>query len=276
MNKYFYVLSLITFMLFQLPADAQLLNIKFGSDALVESAIKDAVVVVESKYYIRDTETNQKYGREGKPYFNTVDFLGCKTDKGVITNAKVLCPWNADKMYDKYIENPKYQPQLDNMLVARSVAGDTIVSIDLNSNIVFDSDSVLICAVDVENRADGLSLSSGDNESINWIVWVNKSTEDESTEMEYYIYKQTVDLTNGAATIENKIPANSFLGGLYIKAKVVSIGLVEFSLSGFIVNKDGRWIVEPVNADTLLPDNRNKDEEAKRMDRPMEELTPLV
>lgn len=266
-------------MLVQSSAYAQLLNVRIGSDALVEDAIKDAVVIVESNYCIQDTETNQKYGRNGKSYFNILQFLGCRTDKGIITCQKAIQPWAVDEMFDKYRGNNKYQPLLDSTLVVRTLSVDTVENISIASDLSFNNDSTLICTNVGGSRADGLMLSADNADSINWIVWVKNSTNKESKEspnVEFTITKKTVDFSKENVIVDTPNSTNSFIGGLYVSAKVVSVGLVEFSLSGFVVDNSGKWIVEPINTDTFSSTKmEDKEIASPSPDSQDDNLTPL-
>ena len=279
MDKFSHILCFVVLMLIQSSAYAQqLLNVRIGSDALVEEAIKDAIVVVESKYCIQDTKSNQKYGRNGMSYFNTLDFLGCKTDKGVIISEKALTPWVADNLFDKYRDNNKYRPLLDSTLVVRSLQIDTIQQIDITTDLSFNKDNTLICARVGRSRTDGLMVSTDDNEAINWIVWIRKSSKNESKEssnFEYNIIKKTVEFTKGAIIVDTPNSINSFIGGLYISAKVVSIGLVEFSLSGFLIENSGKWMIEPINVNTFLSDNEDLDLTSPVTNDSDDSLTPV-
>lgn len=257
---------------------AQLLNVRIGSDALVEDAIKDAMVLVESKYCIQDNESKQKYGRNDKPYFNTLGFLGCKTDKGVITSATAVTPWVVDNLFDKYRDNGKYCPVLDSTLVVKALPIDTIFSVNITTDLSFNNDSTLICTGVGRSCIDGLAISSDNNNTTNWIVWIKESSKNESKEsssFEYSIIKKTVELNKGDVIIDTPNSTNSFIGGLYISAKVVSVGLVEFSLSGFLIESSGKWMIEPVNINTFSSDNESSDVISPVTNDSDDSLTPV-
>lgn len=278
MNKFIYTLSLVMLMCIQSSAHAQLLNVRIGSDALVEEAIKDAVVMIESKYCVQDVETNQKYGRNGKPYFNTIGFLGCRTDKGVITSERVLTPWTEDKLFDKYRDDSKYRPLLDSTLVVQSVQIDTVQHIDITTGLIFNNDSTLICTGTEKNRADGLMMATDNNDATNWIVWIKKSSKNaskDSPDFEYNIIKRSIEFTTGEVVIDTPNSANPFIGGLYISAKVVSVGLVEFSLSGFIIEDSGRWVIKPVNTNTFSSDKEVQEITSQAPSGLDDNLTPV-
>jgi hypothetical protein len=264
-------------MLIQLSASAQLLNLKIGSDALVEGAIKDAIVLVESKYFVQDVESKQAYGRNGKSYFNTVPFLGCKTDNGVITSAQVVTPWVVDKLYDKYRDQSKYQPLLENTLSVRSLSTDSIQTIDISSKLSFNTDSTLVCTDVACNPSDGLMLCSDENDIINWVIWIRQSTTNESPQFGYSIVKKTVEFTNDKGFIDPPASTNSLIGGLYISAKVVSVGLVEFSLSGLVIENSGRWIVEQINVNSFssITNNVSSNITSQVSDASEDILTPI-
>lgn len=277
MNKLRHILCLVVIAFMQIPAYAQLLNVRIGSDALVEAAIKDAIVVVESKYCIQDIESGQKYGRNDKPYFNAVTFLGCKTDKGVITSETTIKPWTVDNLFDKYRDNNKYRPLLDSTLVIRSLPIDTVQTIDLAKGLSFNNDTTLICG-GINSRVDGLTISTHDSDVTNWIVWIKESLKNDSKEssnLEYNIIKKSVEFSKGAAVIDTPNSTNSYVGGLYISAKVISVGLVEFSLAGFIVDNSGKWMIEPIDVNTFSVDNENIDVTTPVSNDSDEGLTPV-
>lgn len=229
--------------------NAQLLNVRIGSDALVEDAIKDAVVIVESDYCILDTESNQKYGRHNGSYFNVVHFLGCRTDKGVITTGKAVEPWSVDKLFDKYRNDSKYRPLLGNTMTVRYLTGNKNESVDTEADLRFNGDSTLVCSKVEDSGTDGLIVDADDKKSVNWIVWIKQAADkkiDEDIDLEYSIVKRTIDTSDKNRVIETPNSTDEYLGALYVSAKVVSVGLVKFSLSGFIIDKLGKWVVEPV------------------------------
>ena len=278
MNKIKHILCFAVLLVICHSAHAQLLNIRIGSDALVEEAIKDAVLIVESNYCVQDVKTNQKYGRNGKSHFNILQFLGCKTDKGVIVSEKAIHPWDVDGLFDKYRNDSKYRPLLDSSLVVRSLPSNKNNTIQIAPNLLFNNENTVMCAKTGDSTVDGLMLSVDNNNLVNWIVWIKKtSNKDNLSDLEYTIVKKTIDFPIGDAVIDTPNSSNSYLGGLYISAKVVSVGLVEFSLSGFIVEKSGKWIVEPINSEVfaLSTSDAGKEINTPELDEPNDNLTPV-
>jgi len=261
MNKITNILKLGLIMLIPSYSNAQLLNIRIGSDALVEDAIKDAIVIVESSYCIQDVETNQKYGRNGKSYFNNLQFLGCKTNKGIIVSEKAVTPWSVDNLFNKYRNDSKYRPLLDNTLTVQNQTDSKTDTFNIESDVQFNRDSMLVCFNMGSGNTEGLTLTVNDKAIANWIVWIkgceNKEN-DEKKGLEYYIVKQTIDLSEGKTVVNTPRPGNTYLGGLYVSAKVLSVGLVEFSLSGLVVDNFGKWIVEPIKDDFILKKEDNQ------------------
>lgn len=280
MNKIKLILCFAVLMVVYPSAHAQLLNVRIGFDALVEEAIKDAVVVVESNYCIQDVKTNQKYGRNGKSHFNILQFLGCKTDKGVIVSEKVIHPWDVDGLFDKYRNNSKYRPLLDSTLVVRSLPTDKNDTIKIALDLSFNNDSRVICVNAGGSTVDGLMVSVDNSNTVNWIVWIKNSTNKDlnnRSDLEYSIVKRTIDFAIGDVVVDTPNSFNSYLGGLYISAKVVSVGLVEFSLSGFAIEKSGKWIVEPVNSEVFAMSTSDvgKEINTPELNDPDDSLTPV-
>lgn len=264
-----------------MSANAQLLNIKIGSDELVENAIKNAVVIVESNYCIENVETNQKYGRKGKSYFNILQFLGCRTDKGIIIGVDAIKPWEVDDLFDKYRNNNKYQPLLDSTLVVHSVLTDKGNAMDITSRLSFNNDSTLLCIHDSNNSLDGIMLSEDNNDAVNWIVWVkNPKGADLKciTDLEYTIVKKSLDFSEDENIVDIPNSSNSYVGGLYVSAKVIGVGLVEFSLSGFVVKNSEKWLVRPVNSNSfaLIKNDIKEEVVAPDTNNTDNDLTPVT
>ena len=255
-------------------ASAQLLDVRIGSDALVEDAIKGAVVIVESSYCIQDVTTDQKYGRNNKTYFNRFQFLGCKTENGIIVSEKVIHPWDVDALFDKYRNDGLYRPVLDNVLTVRSLLSEKEDTVSIASNLSFNNDSTVICVNIGDNSVDGIPVSVDNENIVNWIVWIKNPADkeyDDLSDLEYIIVKKTIDFST-ENIVDTPPSSNSYLGGLYVSAKVISVGLVEFSLSGFIIETSGRWTVEPIGDKTFTISKKDKDKEVDTSD---DGLTPV-
>lgn len=255
MKKIQFIISFAGLLLVHLSASAQLLNFRIGSDVIVEAAVRDAIVLVESNYCIQDIETGQKYGRNGQTYFNVLHFLGCKTDKGIMISEMSIHPWDVDNLFDKYRSENKYKPLLDSTFVIRSFSSDKTETINLRRNLSFNNDSTMVCANIGVGSVDGLTLTFDHEESVaNWIIWVKDPVKNDpmgtSGELGCTIIKKTIDFSMDDAMVDPPSFSNSYLGGLYVSAKVINVGLVELSLSGFIVGTSDKWIALPVKNET--------------------------
>lgn len=274
MFKIKYTLCFAALMVVSAAASAQLLDVRIGSDALVEDAIKGAVVIVESSYCIQDVTTDQKYGRNNKTYFNRFQFLGCKTENGIIVSEKVIHPWDVDALFDKYRNDGLYRPVLDNVLTVRSLLSEKEDTVSIASNLSFNNDSTVICVNIGDNSVDGIPVSVDNENIVNWIVWIKNPADkeyDDLSDLEYIIVKKTIDFST-ENIVDTPPSSNSYLGGLYVSAKVISVGLVEFSLSGFIIETSGRWTVEPIGDKTFTISKKDKDKEVDTSD---DGLTPV-
>ena len=274
-----HILCFAALMVISASASAQLLDVRIGSDALVEDAIKDAVVIVESSYCIQDVTTGQKYGRNNKTYFNRLQFLGCKAENGIIVSEKVIHPWNVDVLFDKYRNDGLYRPVLDNVLTMHSLLSEEVDTVNVASNLSFNNDSTVIYANTGDSYVKGIPVSVGNENIVNWIVWIKNPADkeqDDIADLRYTIVKKTIDFSIGN-TVDTPPSSNSYLGGLYVSAKVVSVGLVEFSLSGFLIEGSGKWIVMPIDDKTFAMSKRNgyKENDTPGDNNPDDSLTPL-
>lgn len=232
-----------------LTAGAQLLNVKLGSDALVEEAVRDAIVVAQSEYCLEDKADGQRYGRSDNSYFNRVDFIGCKTEDGVVVGGEVLFPWLSDPDFDKYRNSTKYAPALLDSLTLTTLDGTRIEQIPMSGVTALSGDSLLV-AVPTPNPA-GLAPGKANPAGLNWIVWVREGKEVEGGgSLELSAMKRTVDFdAYGNASVD--MPAGpKCLGGIYVGANVIAPGVVEFSLLGFVMpGASGKAAVYPVSND---------------------------
>lgn len=257
-----------------LASSAQLLNIRIGSDPLIEDAVKGAFYIAESKYFIKDVNSGQKYGRGGKTYFNQSKALACRTSDGFFMVSSALQPWNDDPQFAKYKSNDNFEPVLNDTIDFVSLDGKNQCAVLLNDNVESFEDNQIVCVGDTV-RSDGLSISSETSE-LNWIIWV-KETNDGYT---FSIIKKTLDLTqHGPVMLDNPDMDKNVLGGIYISANVINVGMVDFSISGFMVKEGRKWKVLPVNESLKNNENETPEQEVTIgvtvVEEPSDELTPV-
>lgn len=271
MEKKFLFLFLI---LLALPSKAQFTNFRLSSEVLIENAVKGAFYIAESSYYIADAN-GKKYGRGGKTYFNKVKTLACKTDAGYVMAADALEPWKSDPVYDKYRNNANYIPILTDTIEFSNLENKAKQIVSINDNISLFDNKLMLTVKDNTN-ADGLSIST-DNSDFTWLVIVKSNSEGEYN---LILIKESLDLTkDNPEPLNNPILDNNVLGGIYISANVINVGMVDFSISGFMVKEGRKWKVLPVNESLKNNENETPEQEVTIgvtvVEEPSDELTPV-
>ncbi len=280
MTKKLILVCFLTLAFYTNDINAQLLNIRIGSEALVEEAVKEAMFVVESTYYIENQETGQKYGRGGKPYFNLQKTLACKGGNGFIMDSSILKPWANDPQFDKYRNDKKYKPVLNDTLVVKSISGSSCQKLPVDGKRIFVSDSALV-SIEPAEKSDGLSFSA-DSTGLNWIVWIKADNNGSDNEnYSYSVVKKAIDFwKKPRAIVECPDSKSEYLGGIYVTAKAISVGVVDFSLTGFLFKDNRIWFVAPIGDNTF--ESRPAQEESKApvveegTDGTDDTLTPLT
>jgi hypothetical protein len=129
-----------------------------GTKGLQEAVIKQSLgqitLPVEAEYYLRDINSNVKYGYNGKAYFNRIKYYGIYADKKLILPDICFKPWQSDKLFK----------QFDSDTVKPGLAGFSIVINNNRINVPADSfkqkvyKNYLVAEIDLKNHVPDSSM----------------------------------------------------------------------------------------------------------------------
>ena len=218
----------------------------YSSNSVVEQAIKGGVFFASHSYQLRDTVSNQKFGRYGEQEFGQVWSLAVKTKGGYIVPDSVISPWEKDSNYSRYKE--QYKP-VSYKMSYREV-GDT-VSTDIYSNKIFpEYESIGYSGMSFVKDSStfagaGFETDKLPGEKQGWCIWYKSKNVPERLdslgEVSIIIIKQNITVSEDCTIQSVKAPdsAKDLIGGIYVSPTVDTIGKVSFKIVGFIQEYNG-------------------------------------
>lgn len=248
---------------------------RFGTNVVVEDAVRNGLWIVESKYSLKDKETGQHYGRNGLDYFGVAYSPAFSTAGGVVTLKGAANPWEADKTYEKYKSTAKYTPVLSSDSVAiRKAFGGDYGQVQAKCTF-YGKDSVAYFTTDAP-AGEGFALSGTIGKTSGWIVWLclpKGSAMSSKSEVNLNAVYTTIDL--GEADEPTKVTpplgSNELLGGVFVTPVVEKVGLISIQVRGLVAKRDDGWAVVPIPGDILSAEDLGNG----KANEPSEELTPV-
>lgn len=270
------VLILLT--IFALPTilSAQWSQSLFNSSnqQLVETAVRDGIILVRQDFQLCDTLTNQKYGRNHELNFGTAYSIAVKVQDALSVSNEFVRPWEFDGNFIPY-RNSQYRPIISKTSI-RSLSDSTFMDFQYDiRNVRALKDSVVYFIDSLSHDKRGFIIDRIKGEKDGWLVWavVNDSANVEKENISLVTYKLKMTLEEGLRkyTIEQPAISGHILGGIYVCPVVTSIGTIEFMFEGLIVSNDNvNWAFYAICDET---DNING---IATSDNLSNELTPIV
>ena len=226
--------------LFRMPA-------YFNTGAeLIDETFREVFVIVRQNYALQDA-SGQRFGRGGEPYFNLVDFIGVKTEEGILLFDDVTTPWLYDKEFQSYKD--KYEPYM-NLSSVLDISGTKILldslSIDENN---FQSNNSWYCLKD-SLFTIGVLVSHADTISSNgWLIWMSLKS-DKVEKPVLHISKKEINKDKKGLVEDVIAPDLSgiVLGGLFVTPQSNIPGTLSFVVEAIMVRKDKtNWAVVPLH-----------------------------
>ena len=224
---------------------AQFSFVKSVGQQYAETVAKSGLFISKQSFRISNKSSGKVFGYDGKTYFGIQYSLGIKVKEGIILTDKVVRPWEYDSNFDQYKEeyNPiLYKSEFSNI-------GDEIASDSLFYNV---EEKVVL----IENEAymfpsttfngEGLSIDNTKGEKEGWVVWVMTDEDAEinqSSNIYLTAYSKAIQASSKSEPIDLEAPStsNKILGGLYIVPYFTEIGIIEFRVSGILIENDSKW-----------------------------------
>ena len=235
---------LIGLMLVPLSLSAQWLT--SPAQRMVVESIKDALFVSEQGYLLRDTLGNN-YGRDGRNEFSKTYELGISMQNGILVPDGCIAPWRHDSSFVRYSE--AYEPRLTQRQV-RAWADTTFHPIQLfNDSIVAYGDSMVYVAHGASTGHQGLAIDNTTGDKEGWLVLVYaKGDISSANSLDYLVFNKNITVTDSQSFYEITFPTLSdgesvLLGGFYVTPSFPKNGVIEFKVTGMMVQKDSQWLL---------------------------------
>lgn len=251
------------------------------SQPLLESSVENGFFVSRQSFQIRDKETGELFGLNGKEEFGVQYSIGIKIPDGILLMDEAVRPWEYNAKFEKYSE--KYDPVLHQSDYSKLTKPVEYKTLDLHPDtqkMLVDSLLYMYGSESFDGKGFLLDKQTGEKEG--WVVWVisRSSTDLEtSADVNYIIYqkKLTVKSQGQSFEIEKPYADREVLGGVYVVPRYTEIGIVEFRLCGIIVPKnENSWVICCPFADNEdIPVVSGSSFNEKEKDNQASELTPI-
>lgn len=231
-----------------LTAEAQIFNFAFRSNnqQILEDALKGAFVSIIQSYELCDSATNERFGREGKSYFSRIPFLGIETTNGLITENRIITPWQLDEDFKKY--EGKYIPVLTESTFE---ALDSETQFRLNAPALINSENSrqlngFVCFNDSTEQTQGLEVDSTAGLKNGWVIWVSSTKNNEDGNIKLCPIRRDIEISEEGTPINIEAPTDedTIIGGIYVIPVQKKIGQVNLLISGVLYSSDDEWQIK--------------------------------
>ncbi len=258
---------------------AQLLLPNFSSSTqkIVESAVKDGIVVLRQEYVLCDTVSGVNYSKDDSDYFGYKECIAINIDSSyIVTLTDIFEPWNFDSNYSKY--KGQYKPVLSKVMVK-----------NLDGQIYNDSDSLIrvdnvndgaIAVVKVEAKPDivGLSIDNENGLKTGWIVLLLKSdVKGDKNALKLQVINSEISFSEEKNIYNVKVTelsGQSILGGVFLSARTIALGQIQLYVAGLLKKVENNYVVYKLesidNHSIVLENDMSEDETALKT-----ELQPI-
>ncbi len=214
--------------------DASSLFPSTNNQNVLISAIEKTLSIVEVSYLLEDKQTNERFGRDRKPYFSKIPFVGISIDNGIVISSDVLSPWNTDREFNQYKND--YKPIL--YCVERMMATDTVRTAVDTSKIKMQ-DIGESCVLWKHNNMKGLCTDTVCGEKTGWLVLVAYDEQNKTKPYSIQFVRRNISAEKGQrSAVEMPEFERDYIGGAFITLDYAEVGVVRLQLFGIITSMD--------------------------------------
>ncbi len=227
---------------------------------LVEIAVKNGIVLLQSDYQLLDTTNNTRYGWNNQNVFNSIYSIGVKIENGFLVTEDFITPWKNDSRFNNLSNNVyvpiitnSYNKTIDDSLITKIyyIPDNTLC---LNESSVYKIDSI-----PHEDRGFTIDISNGDKEG--WLVWIlcPDSVVDKKSNLSVLTYKYNLNISGDRHVYSLPEPSTSenVVGGFYVVPNNNIIGVLDFQLVGFAFRNDMTWNLACCNETEISSPDEN-------------------
>lgn len=246
---------------------------------LVEQAVENGIVLLQSDYQLLDTTNNTRYGWNNQNVFNSIYSIGVKIENGFLVTDDFTTPWKNDARYNNLSSN-SYIPIITNSY-NKTLNDSVMCELIYNQNNIsclHESSVYKIDSIEHNNRGFVIDRTNGNKDG--WLVWVicsdtivsNKSNLSVLT----YRYKTTIEIDKHIYSLPEPSTSENVICGFYVVPNNDIIGVLDFHLVGFALKDNETWnlvcdnktsvtstsdenisIITPILNNNTLPDSIN-------------------
>lgn len=239
---------------------------------MLKNAVRSAFFLSRQSFQVSDKKTGELYGLNNKDEFGTEISLGIKVKNGFVLTDKAMHPWNHNAKFDTYKKD--YNPVLyvsEYSEIGENAKYDTLnISQPKAEELLTNS---LYYLKSEHFYSKGLTIDCTKGAKDGWIIWIcaNKESDlNKTSQLELVCYNKPID-TNDMGKINIETPnGQNILGGIYVVPTNTDIGLLEFYLSGIMVENEGKWnltfpfvgkekLLNSTSSQNVAQENANKD-----------------
>lgn len=197
-----------------------------SNQQLIEQAVEKGISLIETSYQLEDT-TGQRFGIDGKPYFNRFVRVGFAMNGAIVLPSHVFQPWVKDASVNQYRND--YKPVLLDLKM-RNWQDSVFHPID-SMNI---HDTISLWNGYVAARQKGIDGFTVDTEAGNkegWLVLVLK----ENKKPTLQCIRKPIQIDSiGEQTVEVPLALQDVMGGVYVVPVMEGVGHITFKLCGVV------------------------------------------
>ncbi len=219
---------------------------KIGENELIENAVKEGFVYVNTYYALENKDNGRKYGRDSHDYYGSLCYLGYAVNGGYITMAEAAMPWEADSDYDDFRNDEKYSPVLLDSIYVRLTDGSGKVKARMG-NTIADLDETGLVFLTSEQQDENRFVTTGEEAEKGWLVMAmlpkGKNTLDRKTPLAYTSKALTVQPGAKQQLVAAPKREETIVGGVFVVPVYKAVGQVELQARGFLTKsgEDGKW-----------------------------------
>lgn len=238
---------------------------------LLESAISSSFFLSRQSFQVSDKKTGERYGLNNKNVFGTEFSLGIKVKNGYILTEKAIHPWKYNKKFETYKDN--YDPVMymsEYSEFAENTKYETLEILESKVNELLPSSLYFVAADCFLGK--GLAVDYTEGKKDGWVVWacVDKDADlNRSAKLKIISYSKTVDSNVNDSSNVDTPDEQEVLGGIFVIPVNSEIGVIEFRISGIMVENNGKWNIGfPFigNEDKIVP-KHSKDTKDTQVDK---------
>ena len=210
---------------------------------LFEKSCSQGMILLRQEYQIEDTNTHQRYTLNNRSDFGSAISFAVLTEQGMITQAKIIRPWDEDPNYIPYRDSC-FRPLLTKTQI-RCVSDSTWQDHPLmqaqSAMALHDSLRVIVQS-DVFKK--GFRIDSLQWDGKGWFLWL---TENASGQLVFSMQRCKYKGHESPQNIQPLVKEDEKLcGGIYIAASFETIGQIQFLLRAILWPADSKWEAIPI------------------------------